>query len=100
MKIKFIPMPAGVFRMKPVYVQGLPPGPGPEAIASAVRDIVLKATDNLAWLREGETVLIKPFHKNELLEAVDRAIVLKTGSVIFDGRSSELAQHEDLWRWF
>ena len=46
--------------MKPVYVQGLPPGPGPEAIASAIRDIVLKATDNLSWLREGETVLIKP----------------------------------------
>ena len=60
MKIKFIPMPAGVFRMKPVYVQGLPPGPGPEAIASVVKDIVLKATDNLAWLHEGETVLIKP----------------------------------------
>jgi hypothetical protein len=46
--------------MKPVYMQGLPPGPGHEAIASAVRNIVLKATDNLAWLREGETVLLKP----------------------------------------
>jgi branched-chain amino acid transport system ATP-binding protein len=34
------------------------------------------------------------------LRAVDRAIVLKTGSVIFDGPSGELAQHEDLWRWF
>jgi len=34
------------------------------------------------------------------LRAVERAIVLKTGSVIFDGPSSELAQHEDLWRWF
>jgi branched-chain amino acid transport system ATP-binding protein len=34
------------------------------------------------------------------LRAVERAIVLKTGSVIFDGPSGELAQHEDLWRWF
>jgi len=31
---------------------------------------------------------------------VDRAVVLKTGRVIFDGRSSELAAHEDLWSWF
>ena len=46
--------------MKPVYLQGLPPGPGPEAVSSAVRNIVLKATDNLSWLREGETVLLKP----------------------------------------
>ncbi len=34
------------------------------------------------------------------LRAVERAIVLKTGSVIFDGPSAELARHEDLWRWF
>jgi hypothetical protein len=46
--------------MKPVYVQGLPPGPGPEAITSAIRNIILKATDNLSWLAEGETVLLKP----------------------------------------
>jgi hypothetical protein len=46
--------------MKQVYVQGLPPGPGPEAITSAIRDIVLKVTDNLSWLAEGETVLLKP----------------------------------------
>lgn len=46
--------------MKPVYVQGLPAGPGPEAISSAVRNIILKTTDNLSWLRDGETVLLKP----------------------------------------
>jgi hypothetical protein len=46
--------------MKPVYIQGLPPSPGPEAIASAIRNIILEATDNLSWLREGETVLLKP----------------------------------------
>jgi hypothetical protein len=46
--------------MKPVYLHGLEPGPDPAAIASAVRKIILKATDNLSWLREGETVLLKP----------------------------------------
>jgi branched-chain amino acid transport system ATP-binding protein len=34
------------------------------------------------------------------LRIVERAIVLKTGAIIFDGQSSELARHEDLWRWF
>jgi branched-chain amino acid transport system ATP-binding protein len=34
------------------------------------------------------------------LRIVERAIVLKTGGIIFDGQSAELAQHEDLWRWF
>ena len=46
--------------MKPVYIQGLAPGPDPEAIAAAIRIIILKATDNLSWLSEGETVLLKP----------------------------------------
>jgi branched-chain amino acid transport system ATP-binding protein len=34
------------------------------------------------------------------LRMVERAIVLKTGGIIFDGPSAELARHEDLWRWF
>lgn len=34
------------------------------------------------------------------LKIVDRAVVLKTGRVIFDGASRELAEHKDLWEWF
>jgi branched-chain amino acid transport system ATP-binding protein len=34
------------------------------------------------------------------LRIVERAIVLKTGRIIFDGPSAELARKEDLWRWF
>jgi branched-chain amino acid transport system ATP-binding protein len=34
------------------------------------------------------------------LRMVERAIVLKTGRLIFDGTSAELASHEDLWSWF
>ena len=34
------------------------------------------------------------------LRIVERAIVLKTGSIIFDGQSAELVRHEDLWSWF
>jgi branched-chain amino acid transport system ATP-binding protein len=34
------------------------------------------------------------------LRLVQRAIVLKTGRVIFDAQAAELAAHEDLWSWF
>jgi branched-chain amino acid transport system ATP-binding protein len=34
------------------------------------------------------------------LRIVERAIVLKTGGIIFDGPSADLARQEDLWRWF
>jgi branched-chain amino acid transport system ATP-binding protein len=34
------------------------------------------------------------------LRIAERAIVLKTGGIIFDGDSADLARHEDLWRWF
>ena len=34
------------------------------------------------------------------LRMVERAIVLKTGRLIFDGTSAELAAHEDIWSWF
>jgi ABC-type branched-subunit amino acid transport system ATPase component len=34
------------------------------------------------------------------LHMVERAIVLKTGRLIFDGPSAELAAHEDIWSWF
>ena len=34
------------------------------------------------------------------LEMVDRAVVLKTGRVVFDGASAELAEKKDLWEWF
>jgi branched-chain amino acid transport system ATP-binding protein len=34
------------------------------------------------------------------LRIVERAIVLKTGGIIFDGPSADLAKHDDLWSWF
>jgi branched-chain amino acid transport system ATP-binding protein len=34
------------------------------------------------------------------LPVVDRAVILKSGRVVWDGRSDELARKEDLWRWF
>jgi len=34
--------------MKPVYVKGLPPIPNSWVISSAIRNVILKATDNLS----------------------------------------------------
>lgn len=46
--------------MKPVYISGLDNASDPDRIPSAIRDSVLKATDNLSWLSPGDTVLLKP----------------------------------------
>jgi uncharacterized protein (DUF362 family) len=46
--------------MKPVYVTGLKNASAPDTVSSAIRSIVLKATDNLSWLSKGDLVLLKP----------------------------------------
>lgn len=34
------------------------------------------------------------------LKIVDRAIIIKSGAVVFDGPAQELADNKDLWKWF
>ena len=34
------------------------------------------------------------------LKIVDRAIIIKSSRVVFDGTSQELASNKDLWQWF
>ena len=46
--------------MKPVYIKGLENASDSGMISSAIRDSILKATDNLSWLSAGDTVLLKP----------------------------------------
>jgi branched-chain amino acid transport system ATP-binding protein len=48
----------------------------------------------------GTAIILVEQNVAAALRIVERAIVLKTGSLIFDGPSAELAAHEDLWRWF
>lgn len=48
----------------------------------------------------GATIVIVEQNVQAALREVGRAIVLKTGRLIFDGPSAELAQKEDLWEWF
>jgi branched-chain amino acid transport system ATP-binding protein len=48
----------------------------------------------------GTTIVMVEQSVQTTLREVSRAIVLKTGRVIFDGPSAELAAKEDLWVWF
>ncbi len=48
----------------------------------------------------GTTVLIVEQNLPATLKIVNRAIVLKSGRMVFDGPSEELARKEDLWGWF
>ena len=34
------------------------------------------------------------------LKLVDRAIILKSGRIVFDGAARELEAQKDLWQWF
>ena len=46
------------------------------------------------------TIVLVEQNVQATLREVERAIVMKTGRVIFDGPSVELAAKEDLWEWF
>jgi branched-chain amino acid transport system ATP-binding protein len=50
--------------------------------------------------RAGTAIVLVEQNVAAALRIVERAIVLKTGEIIFDGNSTELARQEDLWRWF
>src|SRR5262249_45353289 len=48
----------------------------------------------------GTTVVMVEQNIPASLKIVSRAIVLKSGRIIFDGPSAELERHEDLWALF
>ena len=50
--------------------------------------------------RSRMTIVLVEQNVQATLREVERAIVVKTGRVIFDGPSAELAAKEDLWEWF
>ena len=49
---------------------------------------------------EGTTVLIVEQNVQAALKQVERAIVLKSGRVIFDGPSKQLLEEKSLWHLF
>jgi len=63
-----------------------------------VRD-VLRSVTQINRTR-GTTVVIVEQNVQATLENVDRAVVIKSGRIIFDGASSELLEQESLWELF
>jgi uncharacterized protein (DUF362 family) len=46
--------------MKPVYVNGVGPGVSQKSLEACIRTTFLAASDNCAWLKDGDVVLLKP----------------------------------------
>ncbi|MDM0070634.1 ABC transporter ATP-binding protein [Variovorax sp. J31P207] len=63
-----------------------------------VRD-VLRSVTQINRTR-GTTLVIVEQNVQATLENVDRAVVIKSGRIIFDGPSSELLAQENLWELF
>ncbi|MBT6116329.1 MAG: LPS export ABC transporter ATP-binding protein, partial [Rhodospirillaceae bacterium] len=57
-----------------------------------IRDLVAHLKDR------GLGVLITDHNVRETLEIVDRAYIIHNGSVLMDGRPSEIVSHEDVRR--
>ena len=48
----------------------------------------------------GAAIVVVEQNVKSTLPAVERALILKSGRVVWDGPSAELAAKEDLWAWF
>jgi len=48
----------------------------------------------------GTAIVIVEQNVPVTLKSVDRAVILKSGAVVFDGTADQLASEPDLWAWF
>jgi branched-chain amino acid transport system ATP-binding protein len=48
----------------------------------------------------GAAIVMVEQNVKATLPAVERAVILKAGKLVWDGASAELASKEDLWAWF
>jgi branched-chain amino acid transport system ATP-binding protein len=48
----------------------------------------------------GAAIVVVEQNVKATLPAVERAVILKSGRVVWDGAADELAAKEDLWMWF
>ncbi len=64
--------------------------------------IVRNVMDRLRDVNErfGTGLIVVEQNVPATLKLVDRAIIIKSGAVVFDGPASELAANRDLWKWF
>lgn len=63
-----------------------------------VRNVMDRLRDVNA--RFGMGLIIVEQNVPATLKLVDRAVIIKSGAVVFDGPATELAAYTDLWKWF
>lgn len=64
--------------------------------------IVRNAMDRLRDVnaRLGTALIVVEQNVPATLKLVDRAVIIKSGAIVFDGAAQELADNKDLWKWF
>jgi len=50
--------------------------------------------------RFGTGLIIVEQNVPATLKLVERALILKSGSVVYEGTAADLSAHQDLWKWF
>jgi len=68
-------------------------------LAPIIIETVMKRLDDVN-VRFGTGLCIVEQNVPAALKLVDRAIILKSGRVVFDGAARELEAQKDLWQWF
>ena len=68
-------------------------------LAPIIIETVMKRLDDVN-IRFGTGLCIVEQNVPATLKLVDRAIILKSGRVVFDGSARELEAQKDLWQWF
>ena len=77
--------------MKPVFVNGVAPGPQADALAACIRDVFLKAADNLAWLHDGDTVLLKPaLNSPDPYPSTTHPLAIRVVAELLEGRGAKV----------
>jgi branched-chain amino acid transport system ATP-binding protein len=73
-----------------------------EPLSGLAPIIVENVLTTLRRINEATQVAIVMVEQNvkATLPAVERAVILKAGRLVWDGSSEELARKEDLWAWF
>ena len=68
-------------------------------LSPVMAEAVLAAIESINKCH-GTTVVIVEQNVIAALDLVERAIVMRSGQVVYDGPSAELGSKEDLWDWF
>jgi branched-chain amino acid transport system ATP-binding protein len=63
-----------------------------------VRDVMDRLREINA--RFGTGLIVVEQNVPATLKLVDRAVILKSGTVVHDGAAADLSAHQDLWQWF